>query len=127
MDNEKPIIFDSNFPWLKRPSMKEFAEGGSGDKTNLTPVKVETKAELEEAVKQEAETIIIEGGLATDITRIKATGKLSWVVAICTFCMNAFKAYLEYKAGTQPSFTGNAKGNYYVKNADNNRIELKRI
>ena len=121
MDNEKPIIFDSNFPWLERPSLEKFING------RTTPVTVETKAELEEAVKQEAETIIIEGGLATDITRIKATGKLSWVVAICTFCMNAFKAYLEYKAGTQPSFTGNAKGNYYVKNADNNRIELKRI
>lgn len=126
MNNDKPIIFDSNFPWLERPSFDIFIHGRTG-KTNLTPVKVETKEELKEAVEQEAETIIIEGGLATDITRIKTTGKLSWVVAIGSFCLNAFKAYLEYKAGTQPSFTGNAKGNYYVQNADNNRIELKRI
>ena len=126
MKNNKPIIFDSKFPWLERPSMEDFINGRTGKKA-LTPVKVETQAELEDAVKQQAETIIIEGGLATDITRIKTTGKLSWVVAIGTLCLNVFKAYLEYKAGTQPSFTGNAKGNYYVRNADSSRIELNRI
>ena len=110
----------NDHPWNHRPTMAEFA----GD---TAPVIVETPAQLEGAVNQQADTIIIEGGLASDATRIKATGKLSWAVAIGTLCVNALKVILDAKGGSQPSFTGSNKGKYAVLSADGNRIVLKRI
>lgn len=107
--------------------MLEFAgEVETPDKT-VKPVVVETPEQLEGAIGQQAETIIIEGGLATDVTRIKATGKLSWAVAIGTLCVNVLKVILEAKGGGQPSFTGSEKGKYAVQGADGNSIILKRI
>lgn len=106
-------------PWNHRPTMAEFA----GD---TTPVVVETPAQLEEAVKQQADTIVIEGGLASDTTRIVATGKLSWAVAIGTICVNLAKVILGAKGASQPTFTGNAKGKYLVEKGGDGRIVLKR-
>ena len=43
---------------------------------------VTTSKELGQAIKEEKDTIIVEGDLAKKVVRIKATGKVSWAIAI---------------------------------------------
>ncbi len=51
-------------------------------------VKVKTEKELADAVKNEADTIEIEGDLRTRTLRIKATGKVAWGVCIAALAVS---------------------------------------
>lgn len=113
----------STFP---RVSMEDFINGNFEPKFPHPAVVVKTEDELDKAVEKKAETIIIEGDLASNI-RIEATGKASLAVAIGTICVKIAQVILGAKSGgSQPSFTGSAKGKYLVDNADGNLIVLKR-
>ncbi|QOJ08141.1 hypothetical protein [Nitrosomonas sp. H1_AOB3] len=52
--------------------------------------KVRTEAELGEALKNKEETIEIEGDLANKTFKIRATGKVAWVVAIGAISIAAY-------------------------------------
>ena len=49
---------------------------------NMSSARVRTEKELGEALKEEKDTIEIEGDLRRKVIKIKATGKVAWVVAI---------------------------------------------
>lgn len=55
---------------------------------NATVVK--TSKELGQAIKEEKETIEIEGDLAAKVVRIKATGKVAWGVAAAALGIGVF-------------------------------------
>ena len=117
---------DIDYSKFPRTSMGDFMNGVP-PRFPYSPIEVKTSAQLDAAIEQQVDTIIIEGGLASDATRIQATGKLSWAVAIGTLCVNALKIILDIKSGSQPSFTASEKGKYFVQNASAGRIVLKRI
>ena len=43
---------------------------------------IKTEEELAEAIENNQESIEIEGNLATKVIKIKATGKIAWVIAL---------------------------------------------
>lgn len=51
---------------------------------------VKTSKELGQAIKEEKETIEIEGDLAAKVIRIKATGKVAWGVAAAALGIGVF-------------------------------------
>ena len=49
---------------------------------NMSTVSVRTEKELGQALKEEKDTIEIEGDLKEKVIKIKATGKVAWAVAL---------------------------------------------
>ncbi len=48
----------------------------------MDEVTAENEQELGEALKNDTDTIVIEGDLAKKVVRIRATGKVAWAIAI---------------------------------------------
>jgi len=110
----------SRFP---RTSMEDFINGVPPH-FPTSPVVVKTPEQLEGAVKQHADTIIIEGDLANNI-RLEATGKASLAVAIGAICVKIAQVILGAIGGSHPSFTNETKGKYLVEEGCDRRIVLK--
>lgn len=67
-------------------------------------VKCKTAEELGKAIKNNEDTIEIEGNLKNEVFRIKATGKVAWGVcaASLAFAITAYVLTLEATAATAP-------------------------
>ena len=65
---------------------------------NNVPV-VTTSKELGQAIKEEKDTIVVEGDLTKKVIRIKATGKVSWAIAAGAIGVGVF-AILHAPAAT---------------------------
>lgn len=61
--------------------------------------KVKTEAELGEALKQNEESIEIEGDLANKVFKIRATGKVAWAVAIGAIGIATYSAMATVGSG----------------------------
>lgn len=57
---------------------------------NEAPTIVTTSKELGQAIKEEKDTIIVEGDLIKKVVRIKATGKVAWGVAAAALGIGVF-------------------------------------
>ncbi|MBQ6204001.1 MAG: hypothetical protein IJK46_07905 [Prevotella sp.] len=57
---------------------------------NEAPTIVTTSKELGQAIKEEKDTIIVEGDLTKKVVRIKATGKVAWGVAAAALGIGVF-------------------------------------
>lgn len=85
------------------------------EKITENPTIVKTSKEMGEAMKENKNTIIVEGDLAKKVIRIKATGTIAWVVAfgsigIAVFAIISAPAAtaVTAPAGGAISFTGGA-------------------
>ena len=73
--------------------------------------KVSTEAELGEALKNNEETIEIEGDLANKAFKIRATGKVAWAVAIGAIGIATYSVYVTIgTAGTSSVVTASTSG-----------------
>ena len=76
--------------------------------------KVTTEKELADAIKDNEDTITIEGDLAKKTLRIKATGKVAWVIAFEAIGVAVYSVMLTIgtggasapATGTEAAFTG---------------------
>ncbi len=70
----------------------------------IMSVKCKTAEELGKAIKNNEDTIEIEGNLKNEVFRIKATGKVAWGVcaASLAFAITAYVLTLEATAATAP-------------------------
>lgn len=78
--------------------------------------KVTTEKELADAIKENEDTITIEGDLVKKTLRIKATGKVAWVIAFGAIGVAVYSVMLTIgtggfsapATGTAAAFTGGA-------------------
>lgn len=73
--------------------------------------KVRSAEELAEALKKEEDTIEIEGDLSKKVVRIRATGKIAWVIAIAAI------AIAVYSILTMPATGGTSIASGLVANS----------
>ena len=66
--------------------------------------KVRTEEELGEAIKNDEDTIEIEGDFAKKVIRIRATGTVAWAIAIAAIAIAVYALLTASATGRAPGF-----------------------